>query len=60
MVYENKRGDFIIPNDDNPDFYVQIEGADGTDFTREELTELRAIIDQALNTSAEELEAPGE
>lgn len=27
---------------------------------REELTELRDIIDQALNTSAEELEASGE
>jgi len=29
-------------------------------FTRQQLTDLRATIDQALNTSSEELEAPGE
>ena len=37
-----------------------IGGAEYAVMDRDQLTELRAIIDQALNTSTEELEASGE
>lgn len=40
-------------------FWIDLMGR-GAPFARTELTELRAIIDQALNTSAEELEASGD
>lgn len=39
---------------DGDDFEVTAYGRDSY-FNRKQLTELRAVIDQALNTSAEEL-----
>jgi len=42
-------------------FWLDLGGSDGLfSFDREDFTKLRDAIDQALNTSAEELEASGE
>ena len=56
IIKSTERGDQVGVYDTNR-FFARTETRNGVHFTRDELTELRAIIDQALNTSAEELEA---
>ena len=59
IIYETARGDEVGVYDVDR-FFARTETRHGVAFTRDELTQLRAIIDHALNTSAEELEASGE
>jgi len=59
MVYETERGDEVGVYDADR-FWVDVTTDGHASLTREQLTQLRDIIDQALNTSAEELEASGE
>ena len=54
MKYETARGDEVGVYEMDR-FYVDMDTGSGVSRTRAELTELRHIIDQALNTSAEEL-----
>lgn len=51
-----ERGDMVTLYEDGQ-FAVDTAGDEWGFHSREQLTELRAIIDQALNSSAEELEA---
>lgn len=53
MMYETDDGDAVTVRGSNS-FSVYINGEWG-EFTRDGLEILRSIIDQALNTSAEEL-----
>lgn len=59
MIYETKRGDEVYVYDTDR-FYVELNEDGHSSLNRAQLSDLRAIIDQALNTSAEELEGSGE
>lgn len=54
IIYKTERGDEVGVYETTR-FFARTETHNGVHFTREQLTELRHIIDQALNTSAEEL-----
>lgn len=56
MIYETERGDEVGVYDADR-FWIDVTTDGHASLTREQLTELRAIIDQALNTSAEQLGA---